>query len=508
MASRENSKADSQTASKINVSNNQSLQATVLASPAWNQPPLCWLSDEQKTLLQNQSDILDFRLGEKIWSQEVVGYQFLIVSGKVRLREEGIGKPIAALEPGQWFGNLNNYPTECKAVAASKEVLVLRTSTDLWAELSTPQIEEFWHGGEARGQGDKETRGQGDKENVETNSPPLPHSPPPPLSLPHPITSGYPFVSSANSAAACLTMVAQYLEISVKLEWVQRQVRSQRPKQVIEAAEKLGLVLRRLQVDWDDLQKLSFPALLLWGNSEQANWVVAYARKGNNLIVANPQNPDFACESVSREELESFWNGYLWQVEQTQKQERFNLSWFLPAVWQYKGLLTEVLLASFTLQLLGLTTPLITQVIIDKVMVQESLATLDVMAIALLLVAVFESLLGILRLFIFTHTARRLDLSLSAQLFRHLMRLPLSYFESRRVGDTVARVQELEQIRQFLTGTALTVVLDSIFAVVYLVLMFYYSSTLTFVALAVLPLFAILNPDSNTNSPQMAQRNF
>ena len=491
MASRENSKADSQTTSKINVSNNQSLQATVLASPAWNQPPLCWLSDEQKTLLQ-QSDILDFRLGEKIWSQEVVGYQFLIVSGKVRLREEGIGKPIAALEPGQWFGNLNNYPTECKAVAASKEVLVLRTSTDLWAELSTPQIEEFWHGGEARGQGDKETRRQGDKENVETNSPPLPHSPPPPLSLPHPITSGYPFVSSANSAAACLTMVAQYLEISVKLEWVQRQVRSQRPKQVIEAAEKLGLVLRRLQVDWDDLQKLSFPALLLWGNSEQANWVVAYARKGNNLIVANPQNPDFACESVSREELESFWNGYLWQVEQTQKQERFNLSWFLPAVWQYKGLLTEVLLASFTLQLLGLTTPLITQVIIDKVMVQESLATLDVMAIALLLVAVFESLLGILRLFIFTHTARRLDLSLSAQLFRHLMRLPLSYFESRRVGDTVARVQELEQIRQFLTGTALTVVLDSIFAVVYLVLMFYYSSTLTFVALAVLPLFAIL----------------
>jgi ATP-binding cassette subfamily B protein len=507
MASRENSKADSQTTSNIKVSNkvlNNQYQATVLASAFWNQAPLCWLSDEQKTLLQNQSDILDFRLGEKIWSQEAVGYQFLIISGKVRLREEGVGKPLAALESGQWFGNLNNYPTECKAVAASKEVLVLRTSTDLWAELSTPQIEEFWNGGETEGQRDKEshlcadvqavvseaspkemqsgvTRGQGDKI-VKVSSP----------SFSHPITSGYPFVSSANSAAACLTMVAQFLEISVKLEWVQRQVRSQRPKNVIEAAEKLGLLLRRLQVNWDDFDQLSFPALLLWGNSEQANWVVAYGRKGNKLIVANPQNPDFTCETVSREELESFWNGYLWQVEQTQKQEKFNLSWFLPAVWQYKGLLSEVLLASFTLQLLGLTTPLITQVIIDKVMVQESLATLDVMAIALLLVAVFESLLGILRLFIFTHTARRLDLSLSAQLFRHLMRLPLSYFESRRVGDTVARVQELEQIRQFLTGTALTVVLDSIFAVVYLVLMFYYSSTLTFVALAVLPLFAIL----------------
>ncbi|MBF2016271.1 MAG: type I secretion system permease/ATPase [Rivularia sp. T60_A2020_040] len=491
MASRENSKADSQTTSKIKLSDDQVHQATVLDSPAWHQPPLSWLSAEQKTLLQNGSDILDFRLGEKIWNQDADGYQFLIVSGKVRLRQEGVGKPLATLEAGDWFGDLNNYPTECKAVAASKKVLLLRTDTGLWAELSTPQIEEFWHGGETRGQGDKETRGQ-DENNLEKNSP---HPPiiPSPHALPTlPITSGYPFVYSSNSAAACLTMVAQFLEISVKLEWVQRQLRSQRPKNVVEAGEKLGLLLRRLRVSWDDLGKLAFPALLLWGDSEQPNWVVAYARKGNNLIIANPQNPDYACETVTRSELEQFWDGYLWQVEIVQKQEKFNLSWFLPAVWQYKGLLTEVLLASFTLQLLGLTTPLITQVIIDKVMVQESIATLDVMAIALLLVAVFESVLGILRLFIFTHTARRLDLSLSAQLFRHLMRLPLSYFESRRVGDTVARVQELEQIRQFLTGTALTVVLDSIFAVVYLVLMFYYSATLTFVALAVLPLFALL----------------
>ncbi|MEB3214917.1 MAG: type I secretion system permease/ATPase [Nostocales cyanobacterium 94392] len=486
MASRENSKADSQTTSKIKLSDDQFHQATVLDSPAWHQPPLCWLSAEQKTLLQEGSDILEFRLGEKIWDQDTDGDQFLIISGKVRLRQEGVGKPLATLEAGDWFGDLNNYPTECKAVGASKEVLLLRTDTGLWAKLSTPQIEEFWVGGER----EKETRGQ--DENLEKNfpHPPIPPSPHPLPTLP--ITSGYPFVYSSNSAAACLTMVAQFLEVSVKLEWVQRQVRSQRPKSVVEAGEKLGFILRRLGLGWDDLQKITFPALLLWGESDAGNWVVAYATKGNKLIIANPQNPDCTCETVTRAELEQFWDGYLWQVELVQKQEKFNLSWFLPAVWQYKGLLTEVLLASFTLQLLGLGTPLITQVIIDKVMVQESIATLDVMAIALLLVAGFESVLGILRLFIFTHTARRLDLSLSAQLFRHLMRLPLSYFESRRVGDTVARVQELEQIRQFLTGTALTVVLDSIFAVVYLVLMFYYSATLTLVALAVLPLFAML----------------
>ncbi|MDY6901498.1 MAG: type I secretion system permease/ATPase, partial [Cyanobacteriota bacterium] len=194
MASRENSKADSQTSSQIKASDNQSLKAIVSASPAWNQPPLSWLSEEQQILLQNQSDILDFRLGEKIWYQETVGYQFLIISGKVRLREEGIAKPIATLESGEWFGNLSNYPTECKAVAASKEVLVLRTNTDLWAELSTPQIEEFWHGDEeTKGQGDKETRGQEDKETrrqgeiIEINSSPSPpRSPAPP-----PPTAGY-----------------------------------------------------------------------------------------------------------------------------------------------------------------------------------------------------------------------------------------------------------------------------------------------------------------------------
>ncbi|MGD1912564.1 MAG: type I secretion system permease/ATPase, partial [Rivularia sp. (in: cyanobacteria)] len=165
MASRENSNADSQTTSKINLSDNKSHQAKVLSSVNWNQPPLCWLTAEQQTLLQNQSSIVNFRLGEKIWYQESVGYQFLIVSGKVRLRSEGIGKPLATLKTGDWFGDLNYYPTECKAVAASKEVLVLRTNSALWADLSTPQIEQFW-------QGDKETRRKSNKVEISPPSPP------------------------------------------------------------------------------------------------------------------------------------------------------------------------------------------------------------------------------------------------------------------------------------------------------------------------------------------------
>lgn len=492
MASRENSKADGQITSELKIGENESLQINVLAALQWDQPPLGFLTPEQQSQLQNQIETRRYRLGEKIWSSETAGYQFLIVAGKVRLREEGDGKPLAALQAGDWFGSLQKVSGEYKAVAASKEVIVACWDTTLWAEISNPQLEEFWLKLSTQAYRETENEEQFSQSIIST-----PLSAPEETSSPYratPVTQSYPFVGSWNTAAACLTMAAQQLENAVKLEWVQRQLRGQNPKQVVEAGEKLGLLLRRLEVNWSDLRQLAFPALLQWRSEAlpTPTWVVAYGIKGDRLIIANPLNPDHTCESLPQSIVEQFWDGKLWQAELISKQEKFNLSWFLPAVLKYRTLLTEVLLASFTLQLLGLGTPLITQVVIDKVMVQESLPTLDVMAIALLLIALFESILGILRLYIFTHTARRLDLSLSAQLFRHLMRLPLAYFESRRVGDTVARVQELEQIRQFLTGTALTVILDSIFAVVYLALMFYYNIPLTFVALAVLPLFAIL----------------
>ena len=457
MGSRENSKDNGQAASRLNLADDAS------KSLPWNEPPLSFLSPDRQTGFKHQTETRRYALGEKIWSTDSAKKQFLVISGKVRIREEANDKQLATLATGDWFGALLELSMPFKVIAASKEVVVVLWDAALWTEASSAEIDQFWS--QAR-------------KSLE------PHSNTTPVSV-----SGYPFIFSLNTAAACLTMVAQQLQTAAQLEWVQRQVRGQRPRNVVEAGEKLGLSLRRLQTNWSELRQLSFPALLHW---QQDSWVVVYALKGSSLIVANPLNPSQNCESLSQSIVEAAWDGQLWQVELIQREDKFNLKWFLPAVWRYRKLLGEVLFASFTLQLLGLTTPVITQVVIDKVMVQESLPTLDVMAIALLLVAVFEALLGTLRLFIFTHTARRLDLSLSAQVFRHLMRLPLAYFESRRVGDTVARVQELEQIRQFLTGTALTVVIDSIFAVIYLALMFYYNVKLTWVALAVLPLFAFL----------------
>lgn len=435
----------------------------LLANVAWDNPPLNWLSSAQQVQLKDQAKPRSHKLGEVIWSTESTGSQFLIVSGNVRLVPSE-GKP-TLLKPGDWFGDLLNLTDQWKARSASKEVVVLEWSTAVWEALSTPEINQFWASIRSRYQPDFSDQ-------------PLP-------------ISGYPFVSGLNTASACITMLSQYLETPVQQEWVQRQLRGQRPKNVIDASEKAGIQMRRLLVsNWPDLRQITFPVLLQW--QQPGHWVVAYGVRGDRLVIADPMNPGQTCESMPRPLVQEAWDGQLWQAELIHKQEQFNLSWFLPAVWKFRNLLGEVLLASFSLQILGLTSPIITQVIIDKVMVQGSIPTLDVMAIALVAAAIFEAILGILRMFIFTHTTNRLDMALSAQLFRHLLRLPLSYFEARRVGDTVARVQELEEIRQFLTSTALTVVLDSIFSVVYLGMMFYYSTKLTGVALAVIPLFAVL----------------
>jgi ATP-binding cassette subfamily B protein len=461
MGSTEDPKNDGEASSSLSLVDDVDYEA--IASLPWQSAPFSLLRADEQVRLRNQAQTRRYKLGEKIWSTDSSEAQFFLISGKIRLREEDVRQPLATLEAGDWFGDLLKLSHQVKAIASSKEVIVVCWDKRLWQQASSLEIEQFW----------QEMRSRTIPQTAET---------------PQPI-QGYPFVSSLNTAAACLTMVCQQLQNSVQLDWVQRQLRGQRPKNVIEAAEKLGLQLRRIQTTWSNLPQLSFPALLHWN---QENWVMVYGIRSEGLIVANPLNAAQTCETLPKSIVEAAWDGQLWQAELIQKQDKFNLSWFLPAVWHYRRLLSEVLFASFILQLLGLATPIITQVVIDKVMVQESLPTLDVMGIALLLVAFFEALLGILRLFIFTHTARRMDLSLSAQVFRHLMRLPLAYFEARRVGDTVARVQELENIRQFLTGTALTVILDSIFAVIYLALMFYYNVQLTWVALAVIPLFAIL----------------
>ena len=200
---------------------------------------------------------------------------------------------------------------------------------------------------------------------------------------------------------------------------------------------------------------------------------------------------------VSREQFEATWTAELLLCAKRSivrlQDLTFDFTWFIPAIVKYRKYFGEVLIASLFLQLFALLTPLFTQVVIDKVLVHKGFTTLHVLAIGMILLAIFEALIGGLRTYLFSHTTNRIDVSLGAQLFRHILALPISYFEARRVGDTVARVRELEHIRQFLTGHSVTVVLDVMFTAVFLTVMWFYSSTLTLVVMMSLPVYAVLS---------------
>ncbi len=172
---------------------------------------------------------------------------------------------------------------------------------------------------------------------------------------------------------------------------------------------------------------------------------------------------------------------------------QFDFTWFIPAVVKYRKLFAEVLLVSLVLQLIGLVTPLFFQVVMDKVLVNHAMTTLNVIAISLICANLFETVLTGLRTYIFSHTSSKMDVELGARLFKHLLNLPISYFQVRRVGDSVARIRELEHIRSFLTGNAMTLVLDLLFSFVFLAVMLWYSVKLTMIVVVSIPLYVLLS---------------
>ncbi|MDX2239076.1 MAG: peptidase domain-containing ABC transporter [Leptolyngbyaceae cyanobacterium bins.302] len=168
--------------------------------------------------------------------------------------------------------------------------------------------------------------------------------------------------------------------------------------------------------------------------------------------------------------------------------KHFGFNWFIPALKSQRQVLIQVLIASVFVQLLGVANPLLIQQVIDGVIVDANPGAMPMFGILMMLCAFFEGILTILRTYLFSSTANRLDLQLGIEIVHHLLRLPMGFFEKRPVGDLAARLNELENIRQFLTGTALTAVLDVVFSVFYLVVMFLYSVQLSLCVLLSVPL--------------------
>ena len=263
-------------------------------------------------------------------------------------------------------------------------------------------------------------------------------------------------------------------------------------RSIVRTASRLGLKARLVSSTASRLVATPVPAIVeLADGSFQ---VLAKCTKESLLLFDAVSNTS---QKLTLKAFAAQWTGRLILITSRATLEmggsRFGVAWFVPAIFKYRKQLGEVFIGSFFLQLFGLVSPLFMQVIIDKVLVHKSISTLDVLVFGFVIISIFETLMGGLRTYVFSHTTNRIDVELGSRLFRHLLGLPLAYFQARRVGDSVARVRELENIRNFLTGNALTLLMDLTFTLVFFVVMLRYSPVLTAIVVVSLPLYVALS---------------
>ena len=298
-----------------------------------------------------------------------------------------------------------------------------------------------------------------------------------------------------DSGIAALVVVAQLSGVAASAErllHLSGQIGRVDALSLVRLAKQIQLKARLIDSDISRIAHTPLPAIVELKNGSFA--VLAKSAKEMVLLHDETQARTF---QLSNADFEQIWSGRLILITSRavllQGGGKFNMSWFIPSIVKYRKQFLEVLAGSFFLQLFGLVSPLFMQVVIDKVLVHKSLSTLDVLVFGLVTISVFETLLGGIRTHVFSHTTNRMDVELGSRLFNHLLGLPLAYFQSRRVGDSVARVRELENIRNFLTGNALTVVMDLFFTLVFFAVMLSYSGILSLIVFISLPCYIALS---------------
>ena len=300
-----------------------------------------------------------------------------------------------------------------------------------------------------------------------------------------------------DAPVACFNMLSRYFGVNFRKDLVRRVFENQMNTVGIislqacgAVAQMMGIGAQLVQVPAKAVSRLKAPAMIQW----QDSFAILYSITERELVLVSPEK---GMRKLRPNQFAELWDEeggqvLLLQAPKSEQKEQFSFWWFWPALMEHRITFIEVLISSFFVQLFGLVNPLMTMVIIDKVMGQRNIDALNVLGILMLAVALFEALLSALRTYLFVDTTNRLDVKLSSEVIDHLLRLPLNYFDNRRVGDLVGRIGELANIRSFLTGTALTVVLDAVFSVIYIAVMFFLSIPMAIVALAPLPLFAVI----------------
>ncbi len=299
-----------------------------------------------------------------------------------------------------------------------------------------------------------------------------------------------------DSGMSCFLIVMRYYGISISKEQAENLVvldadRCTDEIDIVHSAKALKLNARLNRLRLDKLKDVNAPII---AKDREGQFFIIAKSKDDKFMVLFPDN--IQSEVKTKEELKKIWDGTAVVITQKSifdKEAVFGFKWFIPTILKYKKELVQVLVAVFVVQILGILTPVMTQVVVDKVLGNRSVSTLNVLAIGIAIVYIYELILGLAKNYVFTHTTNRIDVMLSYRLFKHLFALPLKYFESRRVGETVARVRELDSIRSFLTGTPLSSMIDMVFILVYIVVLMFYSPMLTIIVLCSIPVYAVLS---------------
>ena len=303
-------------------------------------------------------------------------------------------------------------------------------------------------------------------------------------------------IHKIDTGVACFSIMASFFERPISIEQIKHKYDRQNANfeeyELLALAKEFSLKARFIECNWNKLAKVHLPAIAQTIDSE---YFVIGKIADDRILIQDPKESKPLV--LSKDDFLKKWNGRLLLLTSREfivgKNRTFDISWFIPSLVKYRHIFGEVILSSFFIQLFALVSPLLFQVVIDKVLVNRGLSSLDVLMFALICIAVFETLLGGMRTYIFSHTTTRVDVELGASLFKHLIKLPMSYFGVRKVGETVARVRELENIRNFLTGSTLTLIIDLFFTIVFFTVMFFYSSTLTILVLLSIPFYVVLS---------------
>jgi len=302
--------------------------------------------------------------------------------------------------------------------------------------------------------------------------------------------------SHFDSGIQCLSLIARFHQLPAEPSALKREFQhddeSLADINLVRAAKSLGFKAKFIK---DKVEKLSGHLLPAIARHEDGHFFIIAKSADNEVLIQDLQNQK--PETLSFAQLESIWTGELLLLSKRSsllsESAKFGFTWFVPALVKYKQYFSDVFVASFFIQLVGLASPIFFQVVIDKVLVHKGMTTLDVLAVGFFIVITFEVVLTGLRTYVFSHTTNRVDVELGSKLYKHMLSLPIAYFNARRVGDTVARVKELDSVREFLTGSSLTVVLDVLFSFVFFAVMFYYAPLLTWIIVGTIPFYFTLS---------------